>query len=822
MMNIKYLSHALCVGLSLLGLAACSEDHFGAANGQGKIHLDVEVDQSYKSRADEALSISSNDLKIRLTSSDGEVSEFASVSKFEAEHSFPVGSYLLEAYLNDATTEGFDCPYIYGAAEFDVVMDQTTQVNLTAALSNTLVKVNYSDAVSSYFEDFYVVLLSKSGKGVEYPADETRPAYLMPGKVEVLFYYQKQKDGDVRNKSCAEFTASAATCYSLNIDANGGTVDQASLTITFNDDLETQELEVDLSDDLIAATAPEVMAEGFTDEAIAFVTGDEYTGGALQFNAIARGKLQNVILTTTNPTYVNANWPASVDLMSLSDAEIANFKSMGLSAVGLWKNPEQMAAIDLSGVVQKIRLPKGTDNGRVTFTLSVTDMNGKVNETAPTLTLDATRGQISLQTLDEVLYDDTEMTLKATYNGANLSNVKFQYLSVMGTWVTLTPTKTIDNQDGSYNITLPKDIVYPLQLKAVEKETNTMNEASLEVPLGPALKITDNNIWATKVDVYVWNGGTYYDSGFTKGYHSTDGTNWTEVAVTDLGPTSTGAHLYRITGLTAGAKNYVKLNHPSNSSKLLNATSCTTEAAIQVPYNSMENWYSSHDGKNYKIYWPGDNTETQWGTNNPMTTSAGSDLAYCRNSGTIPYSSGKSGKCALLKSIGWGNGNTAAGDLSSRVMKYGDAGLLHLGSSRSSRPSDYSGVAGPLTTDDLSCGIDFATRPSSLSFYYKYSPKNSKDTGYVEYWIKDSAGNILSSGSKNLSSASTFTEVSLSFSYGVNINKAAKLYIKFLSSSSRDYLTKSTNNFTSPTFGNLSDGEYLGSQLYIDDITLNY
>jgi hypothetical protein len=46
--------------------------------------------------------------------------------------------------------------------------------------------------------------------------------------------------------------------------------------------------------------------------------------------------------------------------------------------------------------------------------------------------------------------------------------------------------------------------------------------------------------------------------------------------------------------------------------------------------------------------------------------------------------------------------------------------------------------------------------------------------------------------------------------------------VKFLSTYSEDYLTKTSANLTAPSFGNLSTGTYMGSQLYLDDLSLNY
>lgn len=155
-------------------------------------------------------------------------------------------------------------------------------------------------------------------------------------------------------------------------------------------------------------------------------------------------------------------------------------------------------------------------------------------------------------------------------------------------------------------------------------------------------------------------------------------------------------------------------------------------------------------------------------------------------------------------------------------MNFADAGLLHLGASRTTRPASATGHNGTLDTSDLDCGLSFDSRPSSIGFWYKYTPKNSSDQGLFEFWVKDAAGNNIASGTRSLAAASAWTQVTIPITYPWNTAKGAKIYVKFLSTNNSDFLTQSNANFSGPGFANLSNGRYLGSQLYVDDITLTY
>ncbi len=127
-------------------------------------------------------------------------------------------------------------------------------------------------------------------------------------------------------------------------------------------------------------------------------------------------------------------------------------------------------------------------------------------------------------------------------------------------------------------------------------------------------------------------------------------------------------------------------------------------------------------------------------------------------------------------------------------------------------------------TDDLDCGISFDNRPSGLSFWYKYAPKNANDKGYALICVKDAAGNTLAEGSTLLDKADDFKQakVDISGQYVPGLEKGAKLYVKFLSSYDMEYIKRQSGNFSGPGNANLSDGTFMGSQLTIDDIELIY
>lgn len=178
---------------------------------------------------------------------------------------------------------------------------------------------------------------------------------------------------------------------------------------------------------------------------------------------------------------------------------------------------------------------------------------------------------------------------------------------------------------------------------------------------------------------------------------------------------------------------------------------------------------------------------------------------YVANSGTIPVEGedAHNGKSALLKTVGWGSGNTGGGNAS--VINHVTPAELYLGT--------YD-----LANHQPVYGIEYASRPTAIKFWCKYVPK-STDLLIAQIIILDNEGMEIGGASIPTEEAGVtdWTEKTLSINY-TDLKKApAKMYVLFRSGTITD-----TGVMDKPPFSNLSDGESVGSKLYIDDISLVY
>lgn len=808
-------AHKLLPAMAAVLLActtSCSDDS-GSGLGQcGKVNLRLDIDRSTKaatpsrsSLAELTGAVTAQDFNISLINETGEEKTW-SYNDFTGAN-ISTGKYTLVASSGKKGAEGFNAPYFEGSTNVQVFTDETTDASVTARLANAGVVVQYTDNFKNYLSDYVAsVRTAGNSEGYEYPADATDELFVTPGETSLYVSFTTPQ-GKSATLKAAEFVSQPQHVYTITVDVNGGQMGDPVLSVSFDDTTVAEEVEFVLSDELLNAPAPIVTPANGTVKLIEGTAAPQTT-----MSIVARGGLAEVNMITEGASMAGASWPAEIDLLKATPAQQQTLTGKGLSVMGLWRNPDQMAVLDFTNVIPKLT------PGTMKVSLEVVDKYGKVTETPATLTVTVEALTFTIDSATVLPVYDDEATINITYNGDNLAkDLTISYLNDRATYTQTTIKEIKKTADNKYSVTFAVP-ANDQEVKLTAKVGTSVTATYTIKRENYRLTVNANNVFATNATATMTSDDVATDIANSLYSVSTDGgSTWQAATATYTGDRVTFNNLTPGTAYTVRAmRNGVSVT-----------TTFTTEAATQIPNGDMETWYNDHNpsGVNYYSRWfAGASVDAaQWGSNNPMTTAEGSGYQYVRTSGTMPDDGGRNGKCALLCTVGWGSGNTAtSSNGGSGTMKHADAGLLHLGSSRSSRPADATGHNGTLDTSDLTCGIAFGSRPSSIGFWYKYTPKNSSDQGLFEFWLKDAAGNILASGTRSLPSASAWTQVSIPITYAWNTAKGARIYVKFLSTNNADFLTQSNSNFSGPGFGNLSNGRYLGSQLFIDDIALTY
>lgn len=812
-MNKNYL---MLLALVALGLSACRSDE-RTPSGGGYLAVRVAADNevvSAASRAEGDGIPDVGDFSLSIAKENGElVSKWDKFSDYDAEATVvPVGTYTVSASYGDATTEGFDGLSYAGSTTANVAEGETTDVTIDCTINKARVSISYTDAFKSYFTSYSAYVSSSRGNKIDYTADETRAAYFTPGNLDVYLNVTRPGvSGSVALK-VKTLAAEVKHEYRLTMDVDAGT---STLNIIFNDDPEsTQNVEFNISDAALNAPAPTIVAHGFTSgEAMVVVEGGSVEG-TLQAYLNAPSGLAGCELVTSSAALKAQGWPEKVDLMALRAEDQQKLTELGLVMKGLGSTHDKIATVEFQNVVPYLYCT-GDGNEKHSFTLTATDVYGKTTEKTPLVLNVTSRNNGFAVTLPEsVPYGSNRMTFPMTLEG-DASKVKFYYWSYGDYQQFTADNVSISSEGNTHTVTLTYgesmiDTETEMKLKAEYGSKSFEKTFKVEDPeLKLSLKNGDADVWAKHVNFQVAasaksrSSRTVSASTIEIQYKDSDDT-WKKCENVSFD----GQNGFEIKGLTSNTSYTFRAVYLQR--EYSNEQTIKTEEELGVPNAGMEDWHANPQNKNWELWYVCKEGENPvWNTMNQLTTSDGGNYRYNANSGTIRTDGKNGGYAAQIRAVGWGRNNAALG---SANAKYGTVGELYLGY--------YDSEAKKAVYD----GIEFTSRPKSLSFDYKYTPGKGGDQYYAEIVILNKQGDVATEIGRGLlrkgDSVQEWSSTSVDIVYteeGKKL-KATNMYIVFKSGDKSD---NSSFN-TVPSLGNLSKGEYVGSEFFVDNIVLNY
>lgn len=244
--DMKYLKITLFAA-ALLGLVSCAKD---AQQGSGMVtftlNADYEIADGTKSNVSEFTALpSAADFELSVADASSAVIWKGKLSEWEAGKRIPAGAYSVNASYGDIQVEGFDRPCFQGKADFAVICNEVAQVSVDVALANTVVKIACTDNFKNYYQDYRFELVRNGNILATFVKDETRAAFVDGYKFTVQGTVTAQGKSQTFSK---DYTGlKEATAYTILFDA--GNVGSSSITVTFNDVVETIDLgDVELND----------------------------------------------------------------------------------------------------------------------------------------------------------------------------------------------------------------------------------------------------------------------------------------------------------------------------------------------------------------------------------------------------------------------------------------------------------------------------------------------------------------------------------------------------------------------------------------------
>lgn len=831
----------LSAGILSIGAAfvftSCGEDLGYDASGKGLIRPNVELETTLLTsevapRSGDGLTVA--DLAVTLTKDDGSIKRsWASVSDFPIDEKFPIGNYKFEVSYGDPDEEGFEKPAYYDSRDITVTEGRSTAVDLTATLNKAMVSIVYTDAFRNYMADWSADVKSENGSNCFYDKNETRPVYIIPGNTTVAVSIKKQ-NGVSAHLQAAEFKAEARRHYHLTVDVNNGDVGNAVLTVSFDDQVDQESVEIDLSDDILNAPAPVITVGGQSgDTPLEYVEGFYPDNTPIAVDVIAKGGLASLKMTAAS-TYSSSMVGLGLETELVNaDATIRNrLTSRGFVARGVWENTASMAAIRMEKFLSTFAYVDGDARDNVsTFTFVAVDRNGKMSEPA-SIAVKVGKLELSLANVDGLKFGASTASLDLTFNGTNIDdNLKIQYNTPRGTWqdLKIDSYEQVARTANTYRVNvsgLPADEL-PVEFSAICNGHRSESVKANRQPAQFTMSANENDVFATYAYISLNSDECKSDllCRLAKAYLA---------AGTALNTQTADGGKILVTGLTPGTANQVKVSLVSDPANACEPINVATEAATNLPNAGMDEWSFDQRG-DYQTWWYPSNDKTTagaWTTMNALTTSthgSGSSVfsyggtAYRATSGTKPANgnvaknpsaTANSGNqhggsnAALIRTVGWGKGNTSFG--------YG-------GKCENITPGElFLGETDAQFTAHR--GIGFVSRPSALEFYAKYIPFKSGngDFGTAEIIVKDADGNVIANNSVKLNEMTEYTLVTLPLEYAEDCKKASTIEVNFKSSGNPDCLKFNDNYLSDAGRANYTDAEYVGSKLYIDDISLNY
>lgn len=850
--------------LALLG-ACADENPWRFSDGEGGIAPTVatstEIRKSVAVRSETNLDAPDvENFGLTLTKTDGSYSKtWASTTLFPTDQGFKVGTYTMTAFYGALEDEGFERPCFIGeSGEFEVLEDRTSNVEITATLANSMVSIAYTDAYRRYFKDWQAKLHSEGGAYVDYPKEETRPVYLRPGHVVIALTITKP-NGVSATLQPADFDAEAQHHYRITFDVYEGEVGEAQLRIIFDDTVEEENVEIDLSDELLTAPAPEVQPKGFiAGETLNIL---EHTSPAEPVKYFIRAKSGISAATLTVQSSATLPVGSEFDFCSLSADQIAALSNAGIKETGLSRNPGTLAEVNLTDFIAT--LPAGTHK----FTMVVKDKMTKINEP---LELNVVSEPLAFEiaSISNAPLGTTEASMVINTNGADLASaLKIQGIDDYGILKECV-IKSVNERSqaprrastGSFPVkaydvvfSLPettRDVKLYVSYKDVKRIETTVRRLMPEYSISTdgfahkaMIKVSAANSSDTKYIVdhlRVFCGETEFN---VSARNSEQG-------------------LIEVNGLSADKVYTIHATIVSGSNPSFQAQgTITTESEAAVPNGDFENLSQTFSAtalnqggqytrtlissamQNHQAYTISE--PNGWASTNPKTMYSGASvqnswfvvasvfntsLNFVSTQATqggmggdsstpseYQYQAQNGQNAMVIRNVAWDHAGTLpavdkktagpSGYYSSKIPNIANrsAGLLFLGS------YSYNG------SETISQGITFASRPTVLKGFYRYilDSQDSDEKAVVTVQLLN-GNTVIGTGTASLGAAGSFAEFSVPITYTKFFMKADKLCIMF-SSSNRNAANIKTTSRAARFLQ-----ESTGAVLVVDNLSFTY
>lgn len=385
----------------------CSTEHIGSQDGAGRIIPEVSVSHEVVSAANPGQVTflenipDADDFSLKISSTDGEFSgSWQTLSSYFPAQAILPGSYQVEAYYGSPLIEGFDSPYYYGSATCVLADGREEVVSIDCKLANTLIVADFKQPAKDFFPKLGLRLHSYGGSHIYYPKDETRYAYLMPGKIYVGMVLE-MPDGRECDFLVTEIDETkSGVWFPISVDVDKTDADSPVVNISFDTEMNADDISIALTPEFVDSPAPVITCEGFVDGVPVNIIEGQTPESPLVMTVPA-ANVAHLILTTIAPSLIQQGFSPDIDLVTATDLS-------PLTALGLRIERGENITVDFTNLVPRLR---DTDGLPDNFTLQAIASNGK--SSAPTsLKIDLRGAEVSLLAISSPVVGIDEASFK--------------------------------------------------------------------------------------------------------------------------------------------------------------------------------------------------------------------------------------------------------------------------------------------------------------------------------------------------------------------------------------------------------------------------
>ncbi len=844
-LNATFLVASACI----LGGCAGDDNPWQSSTDGGSLRLSLSADGNIaaSTRADDTKATiipAAADFGVSLSRTDGSFNKkWNLLEEFNKEELFPIGEYKIEAFYGDRDVEGFENPWFYASDNVAVTAGDQKNVSLTATLANSMVSIRYTDEFKSNFTSYSAAIRSTGHDYVVFAQNEDRPAYMAPSQIELNLTLTNASGKKVTLQP-AGFRAEARRHYIVKIGVNGASsTGNLTLDVQFEEDVVSETVEVPLGDELFEAPAPSVVAKDFTDGETMSAFESFTPRGNPRYEVYAFGGLKEVVLTLNQSSTYHSPFGSEVQLVGASAIDQANVTASGIEVTGLFRNPDKMGIVALKNFLAKLPI------GSHTVTLVAKDVQTRVSEPVK-LHVVVSAVDIRIEPVANMEYRGTEGEIYLSTNSPDVRDRVAFKVTVDERDAEILEITDLSSAEGT--ATLPYKYKYKVKTPELRLESSPLKAyyGSSADPRAETRLVVDFpkydilvDPFAKKVKLKVVPEDASKLSQITSDIVIISNGRQVDENRVQKNLTTGIINVFDLTESTTYSNVEFALSNASNPRTAI--PTFTTESIVDVPNGSFAETHKTLSISNltvgggfrvspvnYNVTSSIDRSEpVGWSSVNAKTCYSGA--ANINSWFVVPSTFSENGY-VVIRSVGYNhNGRTPDRSGGAFSTTYyctntpGEAGLdksigeLFLGS--------YSYDSNGEHRND---GIDFGSRPLTLTFKYRYTPVNNE---VAEAYIKvfNSSGKEISQGILRLEASSDIKERTVILDIYDFGEKANTIQLGFKSSAS----TIRTPSIVIPTGSALNEGGGLrndnrsandykafakGSELIIDDVRLGY